>query len=547
MAITKSKGRYFTDVERVWEESLQLGRAPYFVGQWTGKFKLPDRPTPEVLRPLFDGAVLPRVQHNRVGCFDVTFTASKSVSVVLYALTPPAGWARSAQLVAKAAAAQVEPLLAGLKVNAGAQGATKVPASGTAAVFPHFRSSAGAPHAHVHFAVPNVAVTADGKAGSIANAKLLYDEHGACRAGFQKDLDDHFQRRGYQTARVGKATEVVGVPAGLLAELSPARAAIEEARRATGFSGARAADFFARQARRDVPPGPEKSVDGYHAEWSSAARRYGVTRESLRIRDGQPLIGDRRVRRYTAYCTARDALKRCTKRHGAFTAAQFREATYLMGIGRPTTRKDLDKEIARVLARPKYAGVHRKGPDAADARYSTRAGARKRQTAEQKYSSLGFDELRGATGTLAKSLLLKVASATRAVRALAALKEHAPTVLRIDGREIDSLLSALTPTGYLKAHGRALLKGLLAPGNPHERALVAEREYERLRAHRRLPAGCVVVVARSHALSTRQLTRLSALAKRDRASVVLSGFVTPDRGRPGHKPLGPHRECDRRG
>ncbi len=450
MAITKSKGTYFTENERVWLESHQLGLAPFTIGQWKGQFKLPEHPSPDDLRPLFAGAPLPRVQHNRVGCYDLTFTASKSVSILLYALTPTSEWKESAQMIAKAATAQIEPLLAKLEVNAGAQGASKLPAQGAAIGYTHFCSNAGKPHAHFHGAAPNLAHTPDGKIGSIANAKVFYDEHGASLAGFHKELDEHFQRNGYQTKRVGKAVEIVGVPAALIAEFSPARAAMDEARQQKGFSGARAADYYARQARRDVPHGPAKSVSEYHLEWSATAKRHGVTRESLRKLEGQPFINDRRVCKYTAFCTARDALKSCTKRYGTFTSAQYRETVYLLGIGRPTTRADLDKEVSRVLSRPKYAGVRRAGPDATDERYTTRSGKKKQAAAQRAYSTDEFDELKAAAGKLTKTVLVKTAAAaTKVLRKLNELIDPAPTYFRLDGRDADAFLASHSPTGYL--------------------------------------------------------------------------------------------------
>jgi len=252
--------------------------------------------------------------------------------------------------------------------------------------------------------------------------------------------------------------------------------------------------------------------------------------ESLRTGEARPLIADRRVRKYVAYCTARDALAACAKKYGTFTPAQYREAVYLLGIGRPTTRAALDREADRVLTRPKYARVRRSGPDAAEERYATRDGEKKRASAEREYVAEAFDELKAAAGKLAKAVLVKTAAAaTGVMERIAAWVDPAPTVVRLDGRDGDTFLKAHTPTGYLVAHGKALLSGLLVRGNPHERAGVAENTFKRLRSHASLPRGAVLLVERPDALSVRQLRRLADVAKRDGASVVLAGAAANER------------------
>ena len=550
MAITKSKGNYFTEEARVWEESLQIDNPPYYLGQWNGKFQLPERPTPDAFKPLFSGQDLPRIQKNRVGCYDVTFTASKSVSIVLFALTPPSEWKASGEAISKAASAQVSPLLKDLKINAGAQGATKLPAQGVASGFTHFLSHAGKPHAHEHIAIPNVAVAPDGKVGSIANAKMLFDLEGAMRAGFQKSLDDSLQRKGYQTVRVGKAVEVVGIPSKLIEEFSPARAAMNEARRSSKFTGPKAADFFARQARREVPRGESKSIEGHHAAWSSAAKKYGVTRESLRpTGDTPPLINDPRVSSYVAYCTAKDALASCTKKFGTFTAAQFLERVYLKGIGRPTTREDLQKEASEFLSRPKHAGVKKIVLDKGEERFGTDAGFKKQTAAERPFVKDSIEDLKRATGELAKAVLMKTAdTAAGILRKITDAIKPSPTITILNARDVERFLAAHKPTPYLASHFKAIMRGIFASGNPHEKAGVAEHEYKRLRSHERLPAQSILLVENAAGLSASQLIRLAKLAKRDKSSVVLSGIHTGEQARSqaAHTQSNSRREHERR-
>lgn len=76
--------------------------------------------------------------------------------------------------------------------------------------------------------------------------------------------------------------------------------------------------------------------------------------------------------------------------------------------------------------------------------------------------------------------------------------------------------------GYVKAHAKALLAGLTARGNPHDRAYVAEQVFARLRDHPRLQKNTVVVVQRGTLASPHDLHVLSKIAKRDGASVILA-------------------------
>ena len=161
-------------------------------------------------------------------------------------------------------------------------GQKKVPSEGVAVAFPHWESSRGVVHGHIHYAVPNITWTKDGEAKSIANAGVMFKEQGVMRAASNKRMDDLLQDRGFITRREGKTVAIAGIPDEMVARLSPSRAAMDEAKKQKGFSGPRAQDFYARQARREAGPrtlGDPKKLN--QACWA-IAREYGVTQRTLK-------------------------------------------------------------------------------------------------------------------------------------------------------------------------------------------------------------------------------------------------------------------------
>jgi hypothetical protein len=173
-AVTKSKGAYFYDYERVWAETKDAGVLPYWIGKAPGRMNLPAQPNPQLLKSLFEGGrYLPRVQANRVGCFDVTVSFDKSVSLLAYGLTPPGQWKDWTETFKKVADPVIGDLLDRQKANSGPQGKVKEPSTGLAAGFWHTQGFRGQPHAHAHYAVANLTVDGKNKVGSIANAHLL--------------------------------------------------------------------------------------------------------------------------------------------------------------------------------------------------------------------------------------------------------------------------------------------------------------------------------------------------------------------------------------
>lgn len=565
-AVTKGSGKYFWENERVWREAREAGVAPFYVGQWRGTYRLPDSPTPQAFRDLAEGhKVLKRVQKNRVGCFDLTFTFDKSVSVLCYGLVPPDRQKQRTEALIAAARPALEQLLRDrLKMASGPQGKTRTTAEGFAVGFAHRQSWMGAPHAHIHFAVPNVVVAADGTAKSIANAReALYEQQAELRARVQKQLDENLQRGRFITTRDGNMVALANIPKEMLAELSPARAAMDEARAAKGFSSARAQDFYARQVRRDAGERVEKSPAEMHRECTAVAKKHGVTIESLRLPAGQePQILDPLTAKFVAFGVGMEAVDQCAKRYGRFTETQFRERMYTLSIGEPTTLKYLDREITRLLTNPKAADIRQVRTKDGQVLYTTDRAERTTRKAEQQFeratpradAKAGVGDAWGefvaaAKGLGSATLVATAQAATRVVKRVTEAVNPAPQIREIDATRLPQLVASLTPTPYFKAHAKAILRGLLNLGNPHQMAGRAEDEFARLRAHNRLDKNTVIVVRRGSLASARDLHALAKIARRDGCSVVLAErpkqLRRADRGQAKQKRHGKHSGRDR--
>lgn len=565
-AVTKGSGKYFFLNGRVWREAEETGVTPFFVGKWNHpSYRLPDAPTPQAFRDLAEGhKVLQRVQANRVGCFDLTFTFGKGVSILAYGLTPPDQQKQWTLRLVSITRPEVEKVLSRLEVASGPQGKTRTAAQGIAVGFAHRQSWRGSPHAHIHYAVPNVAATPGGTTKSVANARpAFYEQQAEMRARAQKQLDEVLQRERFVTARDGNMVTLANIPKAMLAELSPARAAMDEARAAHGFSSARAHDFYARQARRDAGARVEKSPAEMHRECAAVAKKYGVTIESLRLPAGQePRISDRNTARFVAYSVAAEALNECVKRYGRFTESQFRERLYTLGIAEPTTLKALDRRATRVLTNPKVAGVHRVLTNDGQVLYTTSRAEQTTRKAERRFERAtpradakpGVGDAWGefvaaAKGLGSAALVATAQAATRVVKRVTEAVNPAPQIREVDATRLPQLVASLTPTPYLKAHAKAIFRGLLNLGNPHQMARRAEDEFARLRAHNRLDKNTVIVVRRGSLATARDLHALAKIARRDGCSVVLAErpkqLRRADRGQTKQKRHGKHSGRDR--
>jgi hypothetical protein len=185
--------------------------------------------------------------------------------------------------------------------------------------------------------------------------------------------------------------------------------------------------------------------------------------------------------------------------------------------------KRLDREAERVLSRPKEAGVRKVVSRDGEIRFTTARGAKASVRAERPYVRQAWTEFTAAAKDLGAATLTATAqAATRVVKRLKDAVSPPPKVVKVDAARLDWFLARHEPTPYLLAHGKALLRGFLSLGNPHQMAGRAETEFAKLRAHRRLDRNTVVVVTRANLATARDLHRLAKIAKRDGSSVILA-------------------------
>lgn len=217
----------------------------------------------------------------RVGGFDLTFSAPKTVSV-LFGLGDPD--TRSAVRGAhdeavRQALGNVERSAAA--VRRGHAGAVVERADGIiAAAFRHSTSRAGDPQLHTHTLIANLGRGPDGR-WSALDGRQLYAHARAASLVYQAVLRSELTRTlaiEWTPVREGIA-EAAGVPPAVLREFSQRRREIETALADRGASGPRAAEAAALDTRRRK----DRHVDParLRSEWWSRARARGFTPEDL--------------------------------------------------------------------------------------------------------------------------------------------------------------------------------------------------------------------------------------------------------------------------
>jgi|GEM_PF-4763273 len=617
MKLTKSRnGHYYWQVTRVWQETFDHFHLPYWVGRFddrapifvddkTGqKDLLPSEVGPTIIKDLMEGRYLNRVQKNRIACFDQTFTLSKSVSIVCFGLTPPAAWNAWARMIDEKSRPVVEDYLRRLTIRQGAGGSVKIPAVGCAIGFVHYKNYYGDPHGHVHYAIPNMAVSRDGQLGAIGNLRDIMRESAMQRAMFQKGIDDALQSRGYKTKRVGNYVEVEGIPKKMITKLSTGRRAIESIKAKHGFDSSRAHDFYAREARRSVE-GFDPTPQQMHERVIRMASRLGVGLDTLRRSpDTSAPTSATAASRSVAYDVSREALRSTVKLYGSFTRDQYLEQLYTLGIGRRTTTEDLKvmgesllrKQVITMgpvptqdhetmyrsvekanrpkmsrheakdheappsakLADPGRPGPNakrvretsrqrrpaqpgekldrgsrtRERPDTArrSVRYATRSSARAQDRILKNHGFVkeAWNDLERSTKNLGKAIFMVTSRKAKAViDRLGQWIDPPPSVQRLTLYDAQRMVRTHLPTHYLKAHAIAILKGLVSPGNPDQRAEFAEKIYAQLRSHQRLPRNTVLVIDPQVMNSPRLLHQITKIAKRDKATLVMTKLEAP--------------------
>lgn len=522
MTVTKGSGKYFYSNDRVWDEAMETGFPPAWLGD-PGKFGLPAAPDKASVKALCEGTdFLSRVVKDRVGAFDLTFTWSKDVSIVLYGLTDPKEWSKSTAMLDAVIRPRVQELMASMLANEGRAGAAKIPATGIALPFHHWRSEFGQFHAHTHVAVPNIVFIADGKFGSIANARIFFERQGVLRAATNKELDDRLQERGFATVRVGKTVGLANIPDLLRRQLSPAREAIDKLIQEMKYKSPKATDVYARMVRREMPDLARPTPAEAQRNLAEKLKQHNVTLESLKKSPEQALAAkDETRRQHIAYDVCREAIADCKKRLGIFSADHLRESMLTLGIGRETTLNELDRQHDKAMSQLKAYGMRKAG---------TRDGERYFEAREKRMPILEIetalrmtlDELRKAAVEVGRIVLVKLTEKVEAVReSLKAMRDDGKQVKELDGRRIAAFLEEHLPEKRSRAHKAAFWAFIFASGNPHQRAAAAERVFAAHREHKRVRAKTKIVVRNSDALTDPEVRQLKRIAKRDKCELDL--------------------------
>ena len=223
----------------------------------------------------------------RVGGFDLTFSAPKSVSVLFGVGDGELrGQVRAAHDAAtRAAVAYLEESAAAVRRGHG--GAVVEEASGfVAAAFRHRTSRAGDPQLHTHVLVANLGRGTDGR-WSALDGRRVYAHARTASFVYQAVLRSELTRTvGVEWAPVRKGiAEIVGVRRRVLAGFSRRRAEIEAALEQRGTSGARAAEAAALATRR--PKDPATVARELVGEWRQRAADLGLGRDELALISGR--------------------------------------------------------------------------------------------------------------------------------------------------------------------------------------------------------------------------------------------------------------------
>jgi conjugative relaxase-like TrwC/TraI family protein len=500
---------------------MLAGMMAFWVGFWKGATPLPNSPTPEALAKLFSGVHISHRQANRTNCFDLTYSLPKSLSIFFFGLHPPENWKTGIARAMDFSKPDVERLLANQVAKTGAQGRIKLQSQGIAGGFFHYSNSFGKPHGHIHYAIPNTTVASNGQCYSIGNARELYLTQGERRARFLKLHDQALQADGIATVRVGKHFEIAAIPQSLIDALSPSKSVMDEARRAHGFSSARANDFYARAARNHDTKRELKLPVEIYKETTAIAKSHGVTLFSV-THDPQirRAISDPYVSMQTAVSTAKAALRSCNANYGTFTETQFRERLYTLALGKPTRMEELDRVALSILQSKEHVRLVKQSKAYGQTRYQIKSAIKQAKVVSPNQA---WRELKGAIRGLRDAAVVNVlAKAKRVVERVTAYLSPKHELKVLDAKKLDSFIRTHLPKPRLLAHAQAIYQGLVSPGNPHQKALVAEQRYRRLRQCTRLSKRTVLVIKNSECLSSIDLAKVLRIAKRDKASVVFS-------------------------
>lgn len=211
-------------------------------------------------------------QPHRQTCWDMTFNAPKSVSV-LWALSDYSArkLLEQAHQQAVQTALRLAEQVAGI-TRRGKGGKIQEQASLVWAVFQEGTSRAQDPHLHTHAVLCNLGLRFDGTTGSIATQDLFRWKMGL-GAVYQAQLAKNLQQSHHISIEPNRAAfRIREVPETLCREFSKRRKAIETAMASRGEKGALAAKTAAKETRphkEDVPPAE------LFSRWHSIGEAYG--------------------------------------------------------------------------------------------------------------------------------------------------------------------------------------------------------------------------------------------------------------------------------
>src|SRR3954454_23057283 len=299
--LAAGQAKYYLDQAQVRVDVVQSvgsGVEDYYVGpaeargRWLGvaarELDLNGDVGPEQLRRVLegldprDGSELRTASSRaRVACFDLTFSAPKSVSV-LFGLGDEDLRSRvraAHDLAVREAVGHLERYAAAVRRGHG--GAIVEEATGlVAAAFRHRTSRAGDPQLHTHVLVANLGRGLDGR-WSALDGRRLYSHARAASFVYQAVLRGELTREtGVEWAPVRNGiAEIDGVAPTVLRAFSRRRADIEAELERRGASSAAAAQVAALHTRRakDYRVTPERLVP----EWRERAAELGLTCEVI--------------------------------------------------------------------------------------------------------------------------------------------------------------------------------------------------------------------------------------------------------------------------
>lgn len=280
---------------------VQLAREDYFLaggeppGSWAGggvsRLGLSGKVRSAELRKLFAGyhprvPTLKLVQNagksNRQPGWDLTFSASKSVSVLWSQATPQVARAiQDSQAAAvKAAIEYIENNFAFSRCGKG--GVESTPVELVVALFEHSTSRAHDPNLHTHCLVMNCGIDAAGHSRSLVSktlyqAKMLAGAYYRCQLAYelQSRLNVTLERTADERGKLQDWFEIKEVPSTLRTHFSKRRAEIVAKLEELGLESASDAAVAALTTRRAKSAVPSRSE--LFARWRSEAVELGIS------------------------------------------------------------------------------------------------------------------------------------------------------------------------------------------------------------------------------------------------------------------------------